>query len=165
MIKLKDTLFRPTVMLLISLAITLLFALFVIVLIKGEKQRSVLIYDTPVIFPFVLFIFDRLKRLNETSFKQKCIDGLVLPVAIARAILPVPLVSGHALFLTYAILSVRLTLARYVAILVIFEVIYFKVTGHDLTVVGGIALGLTMALVFRKFSHNSSNLFISDGRG
>jgi hypothetical protein len=70
-----------------------------------------------------------------------------------RVIGHVPLISGHALFLTYSLLSARSRVAQITAFAVLLQVIYLKLfVWHDLiTPSGGILLGSGAALLRQYF--------------
>lgn len=126
----------------IGLAAASLFSLLIILLIRGERRNYFLYYFVPIGIPFVAFIFDRLERRHDLQTSQWIIDLLVVTLALGRAILPIPLISGHALFLTYAMLSTRSWAARISAIVIMVEVWYLKlIVWHDLTLIGGVLVG------------------------
>jgi hypothetical protein len=83
---------------------------------------------------------------------QFAVDGLVVLTAMWRVFGDVPYVSGHALFLTYALLSTRSRVALFAAALVMIEVLYLKfVVWHDwVTPTTGMVLGSVAALVVRR---------------
>ena len=58
---------------------------------------------------------------------QWLIDLVVIALSLIRALVPLPLVSGHALFLSYALLTVPSVVVRTSAALVLLEVIYLKI--------------------------------------
>jgi len=58
---------------------------------------------------------------------------------------PIPFFSGHALFLSYALLTMRSKLAKVTALVVLLEVAYLKIfVWQDATLLGGIALERVM---------------------
>ena len=74
-----------------------------------------------------------------------------------RVIGDVPYISGHALFLTYTILSAYSYLGRITAIIIMIEVVYLKIfVWNDwLSLTSGILLGVIAFLIakqFRKYS-------------
>lgn len=75
-----------------------------------------------------------------------------MATSILRARGYVPLVSGHALFLTYAVLRPGSPVTRITAAIVMLEVIYLKFfVWHDfVTPVGGIALALIAVMLVRR---------------
>jgi hypothetical protein len=86
------------------------------------------------------------------------VDVLVVATSILRARGYVPLVSGHALFLTYAMLRRGSLVTRLAAALVMLEVIYLKFfVWHDfVTPAGGIALAVLAALIVRRLEGRGS---------
>jgi hypothetical protein len=84
------------------------------------------------------------------SWRQWVVELSVLALAVARALIPIPFISGHALFLTYAILTVTSPTARWTVATVLIEVIYIKVCVlHDATLIGGIVVGILAALLVK----------------
>jgi hypothetical protein len=82
---------------------------------------------------------------------QAGISLLVIGLALARAVKEIPYYSGHALFITYMLLTVSSNLARGIAGIVLVDVIWIKVFQlHDPTVWGGIASGL-IAFIIQKY--------------
>ena len=77
------------------------------------------------------------------------VDALVVVLAMGRVVGNVPFVSGHTLFLTYAILSSRSIVVRVTALLVMAQTVYLKYfVWHDfVTSTSGIVLGMTAAAV------------------
>jgi hypothetical protein len=109
------------------------------------------IYVLPIIVPFVAFLFDRARMLRDSSLLQGILETLVVGVSILRMLGYIPLISGHALFLSYAIVGPGSRLTRITAALVMLQVIYLKLfVWHDfITPVTGIVLGVLVALVVR----------------
>lgn len=103
---------------------------------------------TPIVVPFAAFLFDRAARRRQVTAFQLIIDVLVVGTAIWRVIGHVPYVSGHALFLTYALLSTRSRVAQIAAAVVMLQVIYLKyiVWGDWITSTIGIAVGILATL-------------------
>lgn len=84
------------------------------------------IYVVPVVVPAVAFLFDRMERFREETVVQRVIDLAVVAVATMRMMGHLPLISGHALFLTHAIIRPGSILTRLTAAAVMLEVIYLK---------------------------------------
>jgi hypothetical protein len=142
MLQSRRLIFHPLVILGTALISASLFSLLIIFLFHGERRTYFLYYFVPVGIPFVAYLFDRLDRWRELSRGQWIIDLLVVALSLGRAFLPIPLISGHALFLTYALLSTRSWPARITAAIVMFEVCYLKlIVWHDFTLLGGLTLG------------------------
>ena len=126
-----------------------LYALYATLRFSGDKLSGQYLYVVPIIIPFVSFLFERAERIRQSNLIQLAIDALVVGTAIWRVIGNVPFISGHALFLTYALLSSRSRFTQITAAIVMLEVIYLKyVVWHDwITLTGGIVLGSLAALV------------------
>jgi hypothetical protein len=148
----QGIIFRPRIVLGISLAAGLLFALMVIACFDGDARLYLLGYFMPVGIPFVACIFDRAEGWRSFHPIQRAADLFVLALSLVRIAIAVPLVSGHALFLTHAMLSSRSWVVRGTAAAVLLEVGYLKIfLFHDnITLVGGIILGCITALIFRS---------------
>jgi hypothetical protein len=118
----------------------------------GDLSRHY-IYVLPIIVPFVAFIFDRAKTFRDASLVELVIDSAVVVASIMRMLSLMPFVSGHALFLTYAIARPGSRLTKITAALVMLQVIYMKfVLWHDwVTPVAGTILGLLAASIVRRF--------------
>jgi hypothetical protein len=140
--------FHPLTILLLSITATLVLALVIMLLFDGERCTAILAYSVPIAVPFVAYLFDRAQRWPEIRWT---LDVPVILLALSRAFVPVPLISGHALFLTYAVLTTHLPIARWTALLMLLYVIYLKAfVWQDTTLIGGLALGIAASLVWRK---------------
>ena len=144
-------LFQPLVVLLFSLAAAALCGMY---LLRGSGVNAGALslsgsffYVTLIVVPFVAFLFDRAEHLGETKAIRLIVDVLVIGLAIGRVVAIVPLVSGHTLFLSYALLSSRSVVVIVSASLVMLQVIYLKYfVWHDLvTSTSGILLGCLSA--------------------
>lgn len=146
--RLKSILFHPLSVLLFSLAGAALFALYAALRFVGDRPY-LYYYVIPIVVPFVAFLFDRAERFRQTTLTQSALDLLVVGISMWRAVGHVPFISGHALFLTYALLSTRSRVAQLTSGLVMLEVIYLKyIFWHDwVTPTSGIILGTLAALV------------------
>ena len=94
--------------------------------------------------------------------EQVGFDVLVISVAIARAFLPIPLVSGHVLFATYAAFTGRSPFLRIAAAAVLGQAIFskFVLWGGGETVWGGLLLGILCVLGKKLFA-----TLVGDRRG
>ena len=93
---------------------------------------------------------------HQLSRQQVMVDVVVVGLAVARVFTSFPFVSGHTLFLTYAIGSSRSRVTVVTASLVMLQVIYLKYfVWHDVvTSTSGIILGgLAAYLVTRIQRH------------
>jgi hypothetical protein len=116
------------------------------------------LYVVPIVVPFVAFLFDRAERWRQLSKLHYLIDLIVVGTAMGRVIANVPLVSGHTLFLTYAILTSRSIVVRVTAVLVIVQTIYLKYfLWHDfVTSTVGILLGSLAAFLASRVTTKES---------
>ena len=140
--------FHPLIVLGLSLIGATLYALYVTLRFPGDSLWGQYFYVTPIIVPFAAFLFDRAARRSQITAFELIVDVLIVGTAISRVIADVPYVSGHSLFLTYALLSTRSRVAQITAAVVMLQVIYLKyiVWGDWITSTIGIALGVLAAL-------------------
>jgi hypothetical protein len=145
----REQIYKPLSVLLLSLASAALYAGYATLRFSGDKLSNQYYYVVPIVVPFVAFLFDRAERFNQRTRAQFVIDGLVVLTAMWRVFGDVPYVSGHALFLTYALLSTRSRVALVTAALVMPEVLYLKFfVWHDwVTPTSGMVLGSVAAFV------------------
>jgi hypothetical protein len=104
--------------------------------------RSYLEY-VPIGAVFAAFLCDRLLPRWSGSARSAVWDAIVLVVALMRVIVPpLPFVSGHTLFATYAVLTARRWPLRALALLVLAEVAYVKVfaSGDWRSMLAGLAV-------------------------
>lgn len=122
---------------------------------SGSNLTSQYLYVVPIVVPFVAFMLDRLKQLREATIISGLIDSLVVATAMMRVIGNVPYVSGHTLFLTYAILRRGSLVTRTTAAIVLLETIYLKYfVWHDfITSTCGIGLALFAVLIMQRFGY------------
>jgi hypothetical protein len=155
----SELFFHPLSVSIFSLGCVLSYAVWMRWRFPGGDLRLHYFYVLPIIVPFVAFLFDRAHGLRDISLLQCTIEVLVIAISILRMLGLVPLISGHALFLTYAMASPVSRLTRITAALVMIQVIYLKlVVWHDfITPFTGISLGLLTALVVRRFGLKSSS--------
>lgn len=146
---LQKIIFHPLIVLSLSLIGAALYALYATLKFPSGSLWGQYFYVTPIVVPFAAFLFDRAERRRQATALQLIVDGLVVGTAMWRAIGHVPYISGHALFLTYALLSTRSRVAQITAALVMLQVIYLKyvVWGDWITSTNGIALGVLMSFV------------------
>jgi hypothetical protein len=106
-----------------------------------------LIYNVPIGIAFTAFILDRAVHAKQRGRRQWLIDGIAVGLSLLRALVAVPFLSGHALFTTYSLLSSKLGVARLLALFVLVEVAYLKITWGDLGLVGAILLASLLNLL------------------
>lgn len=153
----RSYIFHPVTVLAVSVVAAGLFALFVHLSFEGELRWFLLYYFTPIGVPFVAFLFDRAEQYESSSFPSWAVDLVVLIPALTRAFVRLPLISGHALFLSYCLLSTKSRIARITAFLVLLQVAYLKIfVTHDTALMGGVIAGCLAALVYRQVRRSSS---------
>jgi hypothetical protein len=105
-----------------------------------------------MLVPFAAYTADRLRSRSRLRIIHWALDLAVLALSVLRAFKPwPPFISGHALFLTYVLVTARGWVARIAAAVILLEVIYLKIFAwRDWTLFGGIAAGLVFGLVFRR---------------
>jgi hypothetical protein len=158
-----QNLFHPVTILSVSLVAAAIFALFVTLLFEGESRWFLLYYFTPVGIPFVAFLFDRAEHYRLASKITWAIDLAVLIPALTRAVFLIPLISGHAIFLTYCLLTTQSKVARITAALVLIQVVYLKIfVTHDIALYGGVIAGCLAALLYRRVKPIQREIQIED---
>lgn len=156
-IRQRSFIFQPLVVLLLSFAGATLYALYT-VRFSGFKPQvfslsGSFFYVVPIVVPFVAFLFDRAEHLPKSGIIKLLLDVVVVGTAIGRVVANVPLISGHTLFLTYALFSGRSRVVKISAAVVMLQVLYLKyIIWHDwITSTGGIVLGLLAAFIANCF--------------
>jgi hypothetical protein len=141
------------VVLLFSIGGALLYAVWVTWRFGGHGLTNQYVYVVPIVIPFVSFLFDRAEQVRQLRVVGWLVDIVVVGAAMMRVVSTLPLVSGHTLFLTYAILGPGSRVTRIAASLVMIEVIYLKYfVWHDsISSSIGIALGIIAALIAHRF--------------
>ena len=148
--RVKSLVFHPLFVLCVSVGAALLFVVFAMWRYEGEWRDLLVFYFAPIGVPFVAFLFDRAQHRREIRW---WIDIPVVGLALLRSAYPIPLVSGHSLFLTYALLTSRSWVARLTAFIVLLQVIYLKTfVWHDATLIGGIVVGVLVAWVTHRLN-------------
>ncbi len=115
------------------------------------------LYNVTIVVPLVAFLFDRAENRQQLNALPLVIDLIVIGAAIGRVVGSVPFVSGHTLFLTYAIISTHSKFVRMSAIIVMAHAVYLKYfVWHDLvTSTSGIILGSIAALLVLRFGQKT----------
>ena len=152
-LKTRPRVFQPLVVLLLSIGGALLYAVWVTRRFGGQNLQSQYLYVVPIVVPFLSFLLDRSERIKRSSIAGLAVDFLVVGTSMMRVIGNVPYISGHTLFLSYAILGPASRVTRITASLVMLEVIYLKYfVWHDpITSSTGIVLGTIAAVIARRF--------------
>src|SRR5215212_434532 len=147
----RQHLFHPVMVLLVSMVAGAIFALFVTLVFDGEYRWFLLYYFTPVGIPFIAFRFDRAEQYPLVSKAARALDVAVVILALTRAVIRIPLISGHAIFLVYCWLTTRSKVARVTAVLVLVQVAYLKIfVTHDTALFRGVIAGCLAALGYRR---------------
>lgn len=147
----RATLFHPLTILLTAGCATLIFVALMLPLPRfaGEGRFYLWAYHAPIGFAFVVYLFDRAEHWRKLGRWQWALEPLVVALALARTVWPIPFISGHAVFLIYAGLTAHAPLLRGVAGLVFLDVIAVKVMLNDTTLIGGALVGGLAAGVTR----------------
>ena len=121
---------------------------------RGGDLSNHFMYVLPIIVPCVAFIFDRARHFSGATLLELTIDVAIVVTSFMRMMGAVPLVSGHALFLSYAIARPGSRLTKITAALVMLQVIYLKFfVWHDrVSPTTGIILGLLAAFAVRRLA-------------
>jgi hypothetical protein len=118
--------FHPLVVLACAALVMLSYVAWMCWRFRGGDLSNHFMYVLPIIVPFVGFIFDRAKHFSEAVLVELILDSAVVITSIMRMIGVVPVVSGHALFLTYAMARPGSRLTKITAALVMLQVIYLE---------------------------------------
>lgn len=150
----RRLIFHPFVVLLISIGGALIYAVWITWRFGGRNLENQYVYVVPIVVPFVSFLLDRVEQIQRLSIAGLAVDFLLVGTSLMRVIGNVPFVSGHTLFLAYAIIGPASRVTRITAALVMVEVIYLKYfVWHDpITSTNGIMLGTLAALIAHRFA-------------
>ena len=149
----RQFLFHPVSVVGVSILAAGIFAFLITLFFDGDLRWFLLYYFTPIGIPFVAFLFDRAEQSGLASITSWVVDLAVIIPALTRAFVPLPLVSGHALFLSYCLLTSRSKVARLTAVLVLLQVAYLKLfVTHDKALFGGVIVGGLAALLYRRIN-------------
>ena len=113
----------------------------------------------PIGAVFALLVWDRLFPISSGDMRAALCDAVVVGLALMRVFIPpLPLVSGHTLLATYAVLSARRWPLRTIALVVLAEVVYTKVfaSGGWKSMLGGLVLAGLVAALRRRFDDPST---------
>lgn len=145
--------FRPRVVLLLSLAGAALVGLW---LLRHSSVRATALdpsgtfqYFVPLMVPLIAFMLERVEHVREANFFQHGVDFLVFGLAVGRVVGDVPYISGHTLLLSYILLCSKSKIVRVSAVLVVAQTLYLKYfVWHDfVTSNAGLILGCALALL------------------
>ena len=150
---LRRQMFRPRVVLLCSLVGAALIGLW---LLRHSYVRATILdpsgtfqYFVPLMVPMIAFMLERVEHAREANFFQHGVDFLVFGLAVGRVVGDVPLISGHTLLLSYALLCSKSNIVRVSAILVLGQTLCLKYfVWHDFVTSNvGLVLGSALALL------------------
>lgn len=144
---------HPLFVLAVSLGAALAFAGYIIIDndlgASPGRHGFYLYYMVPLAAPFAVFVLDRAARLRALRWFHWAVDLPVIILGLARALYEVPGISGHALFLTYALLTTRSRAGQVLITIVLAEVAALKLFAwHDMTLFGGMLVAGVAALLF-----------------
>ena len=151
----RPLIFQPSVVLLVSAALATLCGLRILqsagLNSTAFQFSGSFFYVVPIVVPFVCFLFERAEHWCKGSLTRVICDTLVVGLAIGRVVANVPLISGHTVFLTYAIFTTRSRLVLVTAAIVMVQVVYLKYfVWHDfITSTAGIVLGSLAAFLVK----------------
>jgi hypothetical protein len=136
----------------VTVVVVGLLTLYIFSFHEGEARHYRLYYFLPAAISATLFVFDRISRLRELGAVLLGMDILLGAISLTRVKYPIPFYSGHALFLTYTLLTVKDRLCLAAAAIVLLQTAYLKVFvwGNDASLYGGILLGC-LATVIHKY--------------
>jgi len=144
MMKLRLSSIHPMIILAVALAASAAFGLFAYRVV-GIRDLEFLLYVTLVGVPFIAFAHDRLARWarGPSGWRpvQFALDASVIGLALLRGLGLIPFVSGHAVFLAYALWTSRAPLVRWTALAVLAQVAYVKGFGADRSLWWGLLAG------------------------
>lgn len=157
----RQFIFHRFTVLVVSIIAAGIFAVLIHLLFDGDLRWFLLYYFVPIGIPFVAFLFDRAEQYGSISRLSWAVDLAVLIPALTRAFVRLPLISGHALFLVYSLLTSQSRVARITAGLVLVQVAYLKIfVTRDTALVGGVIMGCLAALVYQRVRRYAS---VSEG--
>jgi hypothetical protein len=134
-----------------ALAVAAAYAASVVLRRSGYWMVYDLYYNAPIVVPFVLFLIDRVRRRGDLKLARLGVDAGVVALAASRVVLPVPGISGHTLFLVYALLTTR-GVTRVATAVVLLEVTVIKLAlWHDPSWLGGVLVGTVAARAFTRW--------------
>ena len=154
---------RPLVALSLALLGSGAWAIWSSLRFSGDKRALSYLYYVPVVAPFVAFLLDRIASREAAPKRLAVLDVLITLVAMWRVIGDVPLISGHALFLTYAVATARTWVVFGLSALVLAETLYLKVlVWHDeITAICGVAVGAAIAAVYWRLAPSFTHVLAS----
>ena len=147
----------PWVQIAVSLVLTILFGIAASFIrnFNGAGRVILLAYHLPIGFAFSMFVLTEAVNFRKEQAARHFTSILVTGLSVFRVLMEVPFYSGHAFFITYMLLVTESLTARIVAVLVLLDVVYFKVwLLHDPTVWGGMVLGLAAFFIQHLSSGN-----------
>lgn len=153
--QLMEQLRKPAVRITSAIFLGVFTSLMDIIFHLPGEAPFVFFYFFPVFVAFFLYLFDRFLYGKSLLWLQWGIDGIVVLLSGLRAFYEIPIISGHAFFLTYAFITMRSLSSRVLILLVWFQVLYLKIAVlHDATFFGGFMFGLIAAAIWIWIERN-----------
>ena len=123
------------------------------------KERMSILYNVPMYGMFFLWLFCRIRENAVFLPLQVLLDGLVVGIAASRFLGPYLPASGHALFLSYSLLTVASYPFRIASGVLLALTIMLKLSWGDYySWTCGLLLGVPCAIFYGRLSRrNTSN--------
>ena len=123
----------------------------------SSDLRFALLYNGPVLGLGLIWVVLRIRESGRWSTSRKILDGLLTALAASRFMgAPIP-PSGHALFLTYSLLTTSNRLYRLATLAMLIVTVGLKVSWRDYTSwVFGILIGAGAGAVWIYTLNNAS---------
>jgi hypothetical protein len=139
-----------------AVGVAVAFAVLVTLRFTGPMRSFLIGYFAPIVVPFVLWLIERWDLRASYTRPQFGLDALVLVVSALRATDHFPLVSGHALFLVYALGTTRSPIVLATAMVVLAEVVFLKLfVWRDITLWVGVVVGMGLVALWRRLADAS----------
>lgn len=144
-----------------ALAVAALFAALVATCLRIAWNPPVATYVqyVPIAAVFASFFWDRLCPRISRSLRHAMYDFVAVALSLMRVFVPpLPFVSGHALFASYAALTAQRWPLRAIALVALAEVVYTKLfaSGGWPSMVGGFGIATLLAAGRRLPPHPHS---------
>jgi len=120
-----------------------------------HHETTLVVYNTPIGFAFVLWWFD-VDFMRRWTRGQAWLAAALLAAALVRVLPQVPLYSGHALFVAFALSTARTAWLRGVLLLVGAQVVVTKLSWRDDSWALGLALGAAAGAAHRALGARAS---------
>jgi hypothetical protein len=133
-----------------AFAVAALFAALVATCLRiaWNPPAATYVHYVPIAAVFASFFWDRLFPRISRTLRHAICDFIVVALSLMRVFVPpLPFVSGHTLFASYAALTAQRWPLRAIALVALAEVVYTKLfaSGGWLSMVGGFAMAALLA--------------------